>query len=122
MLDLSKKSDIKKIESIKRQGDVGILILKAGNKLPTELTLKADVNQKSILALGEKTGHHHREEKKASRLYEDDMDGDTILEILEPTTIDHEEHRSIELDPAIASIVIQCQWDYSSSMVKKVVD
>jgi len=98
-----------------RQGDV---FLK-----PTELPEGKGKKIRSqrgrlILARGEATGHHHSVSANVAELF--DFGGRTVLVVKEPTTLDHQEHAQIEVQPGIYWVVIQ--REYHPEEIRRVQD
>lgn len=96
------------IKKAAHQGDV--YIKKA--KLLEDVTLQEIENGKTILALGEATGHHHRFEQENVSLYHaNDNSGRRFVVVCDrPATLFHEEHAPIEVAPGTYEIFIARQW------------
>lgn len=90
------------------QGDVYI---KSG-KLPDGFEHQNCENGKTILALGEATGHHHRfEEDHVKMFHANDNSGRRFIVIEgKPATLFHEEHAPIECPAGTYEIFIARQW------------
>lgn len=90
------------------QGDVYI----KSCKLPEGLEEQKSEDGKTILALGEATGHHHRfEQENVKMLHANDNSGRRFVVISErPATLFHEEHAPIECPPGTYEIFIARQW------------
>lgn len=97
-----------------RQGDV---YLKSCAEPPRGKKVRAK-SGRLILALGEVTGHHHSVSAKTSDLYE--LDGRMWLVVNEPTTLNHQEHAPIEIQPGTYWVVRQ--REYSPAEIRRVAD
>ena len=99
-----------------RQGDVGLkpCILEEGDKV-VKVESK---NGRLILARGEATGHHHSVDTLTANLFS--VNDGLVLVVAEPTTLDHQEHGTIEIMPGIYWIVRQ--REYHRSEVRRVQD
>src|SRR5690606_1786152 len=71
-----------------------------------------------ILARGEATGHHHSVAAQAAELF--DFGGRLLLVVAEPTTLDHQEHASIEIAPGAYWVVRQ--REYHPQEIRRVQD
>jgi hypothetical protein len=90
-----------------RQGDVYI---QAFDKLPEGFLAVKKSGNKTILALGEKTGHHHRFEEDHVTLYANDNGRRFIVIEGKPATLFHEEHAPITFAPGIYEVWQQQEW------------
>lgn len=90
-----------------RQGDV---FLKKVEKVAVKPTGKKvePQNGRLILAFGEATGHHHSVPADVCEMYEDEKA--TMLVVNAPTTLDHQEHATIEINPGVYWVVRQREW------------
>jgi hypothetical protein len=79
-----------------RQGDVLLTKIDKDVDLSTAKPIKPR-NGRLILAEGEATGHHHSVDCQTAGLF--DLTGKTVLVVSEPTTLDHQEHGTIEIAP-----------------------
>ncbi len=85
-----------------RHGDV---MLQQVNALPSNATPQQGV----ILARGELTGHSHRiKDWNAAQLFT--HNGQTFVQIKEPTAVIHEEHRAIPLEVGIYRYWMQREY------------
>lgn len=104
-----------------RQGDVLVLEIlqlptQAGAPCPEELP------NRTILAHGEATGHHHSFPGTAAKLFMHDPDRLTsYVHVLEPTALTHQEHSPIEFRPGTYEVRRQRQWTLERR-VRHVVD
>ncbi len=73
-----------------------------------------------ILAEGEATGHHHVIIDKPATLWE--LKGDLYLEVTEPVTITHDEHKALPIPVGIYQIGRVMEYDYFSEMERQVRD
>jgi len=98
-----------------RQGDVFLVKV---DQLPAEAVEQPADGQRVVLAYGEVTGHAHAINAAYAKLYEHRQE--TILEVFEPTKLEHEEHSSIALEPGFYKVVRQ--QEYSPGAVRRVQD
>ena len=97
------------IDKAAHQGDV---YLKA-TILPAAIDdVPADANGRTILALGEVTGHSHRFEQDNVKMYAaNDNSGRRFIVVSDtPATLFHEEHAPITFAPGAYEIYIARQW------------
>lgn len=96
---------------ITQQGHQGDVYLKAGI-LPNDVKPEPTKDGKTILALGEVTGHHHRFEADNVKMFHaNDNSGRRFIVVSErPATLFHEEHAPIEVAPGTYEIFIARQW------------
>ncbi len=100
-----------------RQGDV----LLVEHKIPNKTTEIPKENGKSILALGEVTGHHHRFAAKNVKMFRDDAGGGAFCLIeKQPAELVHEEHSKIVLPPG--SYKQGYQVEYTPKELRRVAD
>lgn len=98
-----------------RQGDV---LLEETNAIPPSAVLEGGP---CILAHGEATGHAHRVEEEAGRIWVDVLtSGRRYLEMLREQPLDHEEHAVIPLP--ISQFEILRQRTYTRAAVQRVAD
>lgn len=92
-----------------RQGDV--LIVQVA-KLPDSVTEVPTEKGRVILAHGEVTGHAHAiaVTKKAPCAKLWSANAERFLQVMESTSLKHEEHSPINLDPGIYHIAIQTEY------------
>jgi hypothetical protein len=98
----------------------GDVLLKRIAKLPTGLTEVQRRDGCLVIAEGEATGHHHVITATPAKLYE--LKGELYLEVTEPVTITHEEHKTLPIPPGIYEIGIVKEYDYFAEMERRVVD
>jgi hypothetical protein len=97
-----------------RQGDVFLVKV---DQLPPE-AVKQESDGRVVLAYGEVTGHAHAISAACATLYEHGQE--TILEVFEPTKLEHEEHSAIALEPGYYRVVRQ--QEYSPGTIRRVAD
>ncbi len=100
----------------RQHGDV---LLDKVNKLPNGAS-KQKRNGRLIVMDGEATGHAHAIEDKTSTIWE--LKGELYLEVTEPTTIVHEEHKPIDIPEGIYKIGRVKEYDYLQEMERHVID
>ena len=99
-----------------RQGDVLLVQVKA---LPKESAISKREDGQIILAFGEVTGHAHRiAEPAKAKLWS--AQAERYLQVLETTSLAHEEHSAVELAPGIYQVAIQT--DYTPQELRRVTD
>ncbi len=97
-----------------RHGDVGLIRIETLPEGAKKQPRKGDL----ILALGEATGHAHRIKEKSARIF---AVGDTRYLVIErPTTLDHEEHGPITLQPG--AFLVRIEREYSPEAIRQVLD
>lgn len=106
-----------KVFMIYRHGDV---ILKTISKIPSgaKVTSSGKLNK---LALGETTGHSH----KLMTVVDVDLlefGGNKYFSLPEPATIEHEEHKTLTLEPQVYEVVIKKEFDYITKQIREVKD
>jgi hypothetical protein len=85
-----------------RHGDV---LLSKINQLPRHVQSKPGV----VLARGEVTGHSHRIlEAQHAQMFS--AGGDTYVQISQPATLVHEEHRAIPLEQGVYKVWMQREY------------
>lgn len=101
-----------------RHGDV---LLTPIDKLPEGAVVTH--NGQHILAYGEATGHAHRlTVTKPENMKVVKVGSDTYLCLLEVGTLTHEEHKTLEIVPAIYKMTFEREYSYVDEAMKKVVD
>jgi hypothetical protein len=103
-----------------RQLQHGDVLLQEVEGLPRGSKKVARENGRIIVARGEATGHNHAIAEKGAVLYE--LKGDLYLEVTEPVTITHEEHKPIEIPEGIYEIGRVREHDYFLDMERQVRD
>jgi len=109
-----------------QQGDV---LLKRVNKLPEGLTEIKDL----VLQHGETTGHKHQfagnaavkiyaKPRTQTELRITEIDGEKYIQVLEPSALSHEEHKTINVEPGIYQLDIVREYDYEKDEVRRVID
>jgi hypothetical protein len=76
-------------------------------------------NGRVILAYGEVTGHHHSLSAETSTLYRVEDRG-MMLEVREPSILEHQEHGPINVAPGVYWVVRQ--REYTPGAVRRVFD
>lgn len=94
---------------IDQQAHQGDVYVKAA-KLLDGCKPVASENGKTILALGEQTGHHHRFETDNVKMFANDNGRRFIVIEGKPATLYHEEHAPLEFSPGTYEIFIARQW------------
>lgn len=98
----------------------GDVLIKEVVELPKGVRKVARENGRIIVARGEATGHNHAIAEKGAILYE--LKGDLYLEVAEPVTITHEEHKPLEIPEGIYQIGRVKEYDYFQEMEHQVRD
>lgn len=98
-----------------RQGDVFLAKI---DKLPAGLEPVPLEDGKVVLAHGEATGHAHTISQSAS-LFLEPTTGRRYLEVLAPTSLDHQEHDACPV-AGLYEVVRQCE--YSPKAIRNVAD
>ena len=122
---------------LKQQGDVLFLRLRTATAAPGLRRLPANEHGLHVLALGEATGHSHTASAQSCALIDappeqlftldellrdfESYDG-KLLEVLETTTIEHQEHGALVLEPGLYAIGIVREWDYTQHENRRVAD
>ncbi len=76
-----------------------------------------------ILAYGEITGHAHRlHVKSPDNMKVIQVNGDTYICLMEMGTLTHEEHKQLEIVPAIYKLSFEREHDYALQSMRKVQD
>ena len=103
-----------------QQGDV---LLEQVARIPVGAKKRQD---RGILVLmaGEATGHHHTCISDKAVMYDLTLDGvtDLYLEVSEPITITHEEHKGLPLPGGIYKIGQVREFDYFQELERRVMD
>lgn len=100
-----------------RQGDVLVEKL-AMSKLPETAVIIPNDQQRTILAYGEVTGHAHALDARMASLYT--WEGNRLLEVTKTTSLKHEEHAAITLEPGIYKVTQQ--REYTPGAIRNVAD
>lgn len=108
-----------------RQGDV---LIESVDALPKLTMTEVVVPNRVVLAYGEVTGHAHAiyptiEGKMPAKLW--DAGAERFLQVLERTTLLHEEHSGIPLEPGVYRVSkfgIGTQREYSPEEIRSVAD
>lgn len=98
------------VKNLAHQGDVSVHKV---STLPQDATRLESENGKTILALGEATGHHHRFETDNVEMFTANDNGIAkrfIVISKKPATLFHEEHSPITFSPGTYEVKIARQW------------
>ena len=98
-----------------RQGDV---YLKPCDKMPDGAKKIKPVNGRVVLAEGEATGHAHTIEADCATLF--GVDESMVVVVDKPTTLDHQEHGTLEVQPGTYWVV--GQREQKREEIKRVMD
>ncbi len=104
----------------KNQIQHGDVLLTKVNQLPKGYNPIPRHNNLIIVAKGEATGHNHIIADKTATLME--LKGDLYLEVTEPVTITHDEHKSLPIPEGIYHVGTVKEYDYFKDMVRVVSD
>ena len=101
----------------------GDVLIKKVTALPTGAK-PVQAEGRLIVMRGEQTGHNHVIVSDKAKLYELTKDGVTerYLEVLEPVTITHEEHKALPIPEGIYQIGRVQEYDYFREMARQVKD
>lgn len=94
-----------------RHGD---LLLESIGSIPKDAIVQKD----GILAHGEATGHAHRVVGAAVL----DREGIKYISVVEPATVVHQEHSTIELPPGQYVVTRQREYDPFEKIIRQVAD
>jgi hypothetical protein len=97
----------------------GDVLLSKLDRLPDGVVRQKRGNVLLVMA-GEATGHNHVIKDKTSVIGE--LKGQLYLEVTEPTTIVHEEHKPIDIPTGIYQIGQVREYDHLQDMERKVID
>ncbi|MBK8772236.1 MAG: hypothetical protein IPM06_17685 [Rhizobiales bacterium] len=99
-----------------RQGDVLLVKVAA---MPADVTAISQDKGRVILAHGEVTGHAHQiAEPTKAKLWS--AGAERFLQVMEKTSLKHEEHSAAQLDVGIYHVAIQTQ--FTPQELRSVVD
>jgi hypothetical protein len=98
-----------------RQGDVYLTKAPDGTK-PDGKRIKAR-SGRLILAEGEATGHHHSVDATVCQLFGGTR---TVLVVGQPTSLAHQEHGAIEIEPG--TYWVTRQREYTPEAIRNVMD
>ncbi len=104
----------------KNQIQHGDVLLTRVEKLPKGCNPVAKHNDVIVVAEGESTGHCHVITEKGATLLE--LKGEFYLEVTEPVTITHEEHKALPIPEGIYHIGRVKEYDYFQEMERRVID
>ena len=109
----------KKLKQI-QQGDV---LLQEVESMPGD-AIKSQAGGRIVLAVGEKTGHSHSIISEKANLWTIKDADETLnyLEVLEPVTLVHDEHKALPIPKGIYKIGLVKEYDYFSQMERRVID
>ena len=101
-----------------QQGDV---LVKKVQTIPTEAKKVNPSKRGYVLAEGESTGHAHViDQVDNAELFQ--CNEQTYLNVLKEIQVNHEEHKTITIDPGFYEISIVREYDHFKEEAKKVVD
>lgn len=101
-----------------QQGDVIILKI---DKLPDGESQRVKPGPRGhVLADGEVTGHAHTVPTHHATMTR--IGAALYLTVKAPTTVTHEEHHAIDLEPGVYQIGRVREWDYLAQMARPVAD
>lgn len=83
--------------------------------IPTDDIKRTDPRSDNILASGEVTGHHHKLLGNAN-IFGKKEGSIQYVEVIDPTTLTHEEHATINLTPGTYKVLRQREYDCISEM------
>lgn len=126
-----------KIRIPAEQGDVTIIESMVDATILQGAKKRKPKNGRSILALGEATGHHHSLDSRVSTVYEVTPELraafnaemrfphnanvlDSVLLVGEPDVVTHQEHGPINIAPGIYWVEIE--QEYSPAAIHRVID
>lgn len=97
-----------------RHGDILFKVVdkKVGKKVTTK-----------TVAYGEVTGHHHSFSGSDNVVcYADDNGEVTSIEVIEPSTITHQEHKPVTLEKGVYEVYRKFEYDPFNEIIRKVRD
>jgi hypothetical protein len=98
-----------------RQGDV---LLTRIAKMPVgDWKPLARDGGKTVLALGEATGHHHRFESESVCELRAEGIGTRMVSVSTESLLLHEEHATILVPPGLYTVEIQREWTFEDEVV-----
>ena len=102
----------------------GDVLIKTIKRLPAGVKSQQRENGRLVIMHGETTGHAHTITEKGATVWILEKDGvsQMYLEVMEPVTITHEEHKAIPIPPGIYEIGQVKEYDYFQAMERKVID
>ena len=101
----------------------GDVLIKGISELP-EGCKKQSRKGRLVVMAGEQTGHHHAIKEKTASIWTLEKNGITqmYLEVTDPVTITHEEHKPLEIPEGIYEIGQVREFDYLQQMERNVID
>lgn len=112
MINKLLKGKMLKTNNLARHGD---LSFRRVDKMP----VKGKKVTSFALALGEVTGHSH---KLVGNVAVAEFEGFRYLNVLKDSTVSHEEHKTITLEPGVYKVITEREFDYFGAEIRKVVD
>ena len=103
-----------------RQIQHGDILIREVESIPHEAKPVERRGGRIIVAEGEQTGHHHAITDKGAILME--LNGELYLEVTEPVTISHEEHKDLPIPPGKYQVGHVREFDYLAEMERRVAD
>lgn len=101
-----------------QQGDV---LLGMIDKIPDDAVPRNNTKF-NILQEGEHTGHAHRLDLGEFQVFDVPKTKEVYLRIVKPTSLFHEEHKALTLDPGDYKIGIVEEYDPFQKLTRKVID
>ena len=98
----------------------GDVLLKRIDKLPLGIKPVHRQNGSLVIMDGEATGHKHTITENSAKLWE--LNGEMYLEVTEPVTIQHQEHKPLPIPSGIYQIGQVKEYDYFQQMERNVKD
>ena len=107
-----------------RQLQHGDVLIKEVKSIPAKAIKCARRMGKILVAEGEATGHNHVIDSKAAEMFFITRDGQRVcyLEVLEPVTIVHEEHKPMTIPPGKYAVQQVREYNYILDMEQRVID
>jgi hypothetical protein len=107
-----------------RQLQHGDVLIREVKSIPAKAARCVRREGKIVVAEGEATGHHHVIDSKAAEMFFVTSDGHRVcyLEVLEPVTITHEEHKPMTIPPGKYAVQQVREYIYILDMEQRVID
>ena len=91
-----------------RQGDV---MLVPADMVPDGARAVKREGDRTVLAHGEATGHHHSFAAGAGVELLEAPSGDRFLRVERPAALEHQEHTTVDVPPGIFQVIRQREYD-----------
>lgn len=106
-----------------RQVQQGDVLLQQIERLPAG-AVRQPQHGRLVLARGEKTGHSHSVQSDKAALWSLIRDGVTelYLEVQEPVTIVHDEHKALPVPAGVYRVGRVKEYDYIEEMERRIID